>query len=70
MTDAGTATALRVQLAQIAADRQAAADQAQTDRLVAALGDVQDARKQTVDLSSQGTGGRTIPVATGLFFLP
>lgn len=53
--DPSIAADLRVQLAQIAADRQAAQDQAQLDALKATLADVQNARLQALQLTQAGS---------------
>jgi hypothetical protein len=58
--DPGLATQLRVQLAQIAAAQQQAADQARLDTLKAGLADVAGARQQTVALATQRS-----PIAYG-----
>lgn len=50
-SDPAAIAQFKVQALQIAADREAARDQAISDRLSARLADVQDARKTTVDLA-------------------
>lgn len=56
VADPAVATDLAVQLAQIAADRQAAHETAQNDALVATLADTADARAQTITLAASGSG--------------
>ena len=55
VSDPVVASELGLQLAQIAADREAAHDAAINDRLVAVLGDIADARAQTIALARQGS---------------
>lgn len=55
LTDPTKAADLRLRLAEIGAQRQAAADQAQLDALRATLADVQSARQQTTALAGQGS---------------
>ena len=55
VSDPVVASELGLQLAQIAADREAAHDAATNDRLVAVLGDIADARAQTVALAGKGS---------------
>ena len=54
--DPETAASLRLQLAQIAADRASAADEATQARLAAQLANVADARAQTIALAQAGSG--------------
>ena len=55
LADPDLANDLRVQLAQIAADRETAADQADADRFAARLADVANAREQTLALATAGS---------------
>lgn len=55
VADPQVAADLRIQLSQIAADRQAAADQAQIDALKVATADIAGARAQTMQLANAGS---------------
>ncbi len=56
LADPAKLSDLRIELAKIAADQERAASDAQTARLVAQLGDVADARRQTVALAGAHSG--------------
>jgi hypothetical protein len=63
------AAQLRVQLAQIAAQQEAAAQSAQLDGLKAYLADIAGARQQTVDLAKSGSAVQWAPVLVSIVVL-
>ncbi len=67
--DPAVAANLRVQLAQIAAQQEQAARQADLDTLKAGLADVQDARGQTVSLAKAGSGVQWAPAIVSFVVL-
>ena len=67
--DPTVAANLRIQLAQIEAQSEAAARQAQNDALVAQLRDVQSARDQTTSLAKAGSGLEWAPALLSAIIL-
>ncbi len=67
--DPQAAAQLRLQLAQLAAQQEQAARQAELDELTSRLRDVQDARAQTVSLARSGSGVQWSPAIVSFVVL-